>query len=395
MNDTELSPAEDARLRQLLQRAAEGVEVVTPAALADATVAPSNRRRGPWVLAVAAVLALIAGGAWFATAGDDGVRIDTGPATADDQSFELEGEGIWRLPTRLPEGWELRDVITVPTGFDLQLAVDDPTEPTRWLGMTPTGLDSDVLGGETLLSGELPGGATYRIVSPLGASGTGSVWAQLTGPGNSGYLAVAARGVDPQEIVDFFGQVYAEIGNLTDVTAVNSLLADPPLPVGLVPAWNPEHVGFTMLREARSVGLALYFTTPLQADSPALSMVHTGLAPAVAALQRTLTAELSGTDPGRVRPELGSGIVTTDAPSPEQVVVFTADGTQISAGPTIVSPDASGVTDEQLLDLIRSLRSMSRAELDAELAGRGLEVVDYEALSEATTTTLGDVPGGG
>ena len=153
---TELTGPEADRLRALLHRAADSLDVTTPDHL---EIEPARRRPNPgrWLGAAAAVLVVAAIGAAWWLSGDDGQRIDTGPAeppvTVAPQV--LEESGIWRLPEGL-DGYRIvgarADDASSVYNADRPgvVEVDDPGPGSRSRSSELTLVDDD--GAEALVT---------------------------------------------------------------------------------------------------------------------------------------------------------------------------------------------------------------------------------------------------
>jgi hypothetical protein len=388
MNDDHLIDAGSPRLSDLLHRAADGLDV-DPARELPIELTPPRHARRPWLLAVA-VLLIVAGigAAWLHSSGDDSQRIDTGPADEADGQLAprvIEEDGIWRLPEPGDE-LEVFAASTLIPGPRFQLAVDDATDPTRWLGVMP---GSYVLAeadgaGEPV---ELPHDATAIVVEAPAGTPTGSTWIEVTGDRGAGSLTLVARGVPTSEVLDIATGLVDEAVNLTDTVAVQRALTALPVPEGLVPVWDDALIGFP--GEIDEVtGLGILLNDRVADQRLFVSMNPGGPTAAVAALDQLLTLEASGLrSPDEAawtvtrRPDLGTAAFVVDGDGASTLHAFSNDGTILLASNAVDQrPGAAGgfdvepLTVDEQLTVINRLRSMSESELRSELDRMGLEL---------------------
>jgi hypothetical protein len=417
MSDTELTDTEAARLRQLLHRAADSLAVEAPDADdIDLTPSVDRRGRGRWLVAAAAILAVVVGGAVWLQAGDDAERIDTGPAeppvTVAPQV--LEQAGVWRLPEGL-DGYRVvgaQDAgLTSVSSADRPgvLAVDDPDDPQRWLMLQA--YDE---------FGELP---PDTRVMPLSDQvevalmpGPTSTWFRLTpagvGTGSSGELVMtgSALGIDEAELLALLTEHVGTVDALS--TAGGSTTS---MEAALDEAGFGEERLVWMGGEAdpgpggrnRSVELTLVDATGREV----LVNLAAGTRPAWAQVVRLrMVVELvslpRSSGPSsvqqsiRTRADLGDGVLesTYEIPGTDALrtlAVLTDDGVFISASPTVRTDDLSALQplpEELQLRIINSLRAMSEDEFRARLAELGAEFIGADSVG-VTTTVVGE-PGG-
>lgn len=364
MNDTELTELthpEADRLRALLHRAADSLDVTTPE---HAELVPTRGRRTPgrWLAVAAAVLLIAAVGATVMLLGDDGdQRIDTGPA---DPSVTiaprvLEQSGIWRLPEEL-DGYRLLSATPASSVRSVMLAVDDEATPTRWLSVTNYGVEIPLDDRTEVVA--LPSGQDL-LLRPV--DGEGGVTRYGLRAGDGTFITGTFSGVDREDVVDLWSSTTPDAAGLASLD----------LPAGLRATWNAEG---DPLEPSRSVDLAL-----VDDDGNRVTVVvgETELSAAVAELrQRVLLLDLSSTAEQSVtrRPDLGPGVlqVRTDAEgvppgARNTLVVVAADGTIISA---------TGAGDEATqLRIINSLRALPEQEFRDAVREAGGELIDVIA----------------
>jgi len=294
------------------------------------------------------------------------------------------------------------DAVATSNSFDFQIAVDDPAAPTRWMAITPTRFGFATSGATAVASGTLESGASYDLFAPNPGSTTGATWAELTGPGQTGYLTVAALGIDHQAIINVLEAVSRQAGNLTDVEAMDAALGQVDLPDGLQPAWNPDHVGFD---DGSGPVSSLSFALGRDGDTRPIGLVaeDVGVAPAVASLNMQLLLEVNnGGDgsPGQTvtrRDDLGVGTLLIESDGETAVYVFTEDGVRLLASNlTGASTPPLGLSG--LLDLLDGFRAVPESEVRTRLDDLGVElrtVFDSGSDPEAgaSTTTVQATPG--
>ena len=220
MSDTELTDTEAARLRQLLHRAADSLEVTTPDAdPVDLRPATQRHGRGRWLFAAAAGRGRGGRGRLVAVGRRRGPhRHRSRGADRHGRTPVLEQTGIWRLPEDL-DGYR---VVGAQDGgsFDSSsvdtpgvLAVDDPEDPQRWLLVQAY----DELGElDELPAGtrqvELSDEVTVTLVPT-----SGSTWFRVAPTGDvSGYLPISgsALGIDEAELTELLAERFGTVGAL-------------------------------------------------------------------------------------------------------------------------------------------------------------------------------------
>jgi hypothetical protein len=413
MNDTELTEPEADRLRQLLHRAADSLDVTVPD---HVELQPTRPRpgRGRWLAAAAVLVVAAVGAAWWLS-GDGEDRIDTGPAepTVTVAPRVLEESGIWRLP----EGLEAYRVIGAQDGgsFDTSsvdtpgvLAVDDPEDPQRWLmvqaydeiGEAPEGFRQVELSDE---------------VSATLIPTEGSTWFQLSGldgPDGTGRIVAggSAFGIDEEELIGLLTEHLSSTDALTSAsspTAPMEAMLDDAGFSGDRLIWQGNGDG-----GPGSINQQLQVTLLEDDDTEVVIVLNRTNAPAWAhAVQLRTTAELvslrsldtpAGTISVRRRPDLGRNVLESTAEPEGQAVsilaVISGDGVIISAGPTYQTADPSNaepLTEEQQLRIINSLRAMSEDEFRSRLAELGAEFIEADqAPLDGSVTTIEGTPGG-
>lgn len=415
MNDTELTDLtgpEADRLRALLHRAADSVDVTNPDHV-ELQPAPARRRSGPWLAAAAAVLLVAAIGATFWLTGDDGGRrIDTGPA---DPSVTvaprvLEESGLWRLPEDL-DGYR---VVGAQDGgsFDTSsvdtagvLAVDEPDAPARWLLVQAYDEIGEAPEGSRVV--ELSDEVTATLI-PTG----GSTWFQLSRLDGTGRIVAggSAFGIDDEELVDLLTEHLGSSDALVSADAptapMEAMLDDAGFGDDRL-VWQGDGDG-----GPGSSNRTLQITLAGDDDTEVVILLDGINAPAWAQEVRfRMTAELilqrsRGTSAGelvvRPRPDLGRHVLEVieqlpDGESNSYLVLHSDDGTRISAVTSRSTAPVAGsaparLDEEQQLRVLNSLRAMSESEFRARLEELGARFV--EPGSMGTTTTVVGTPGG-
>lgn len=398
MNDTELTNTEEERLRLLLHRAADTLSVVTPdvATLSSEPPAPKHASR-LLPAAAAACAVIIVGAGLYILSGDQDQRIDTVPAdTGEPDSPMRSGAGPWRLPA---ESSDIEVVEANEVSFPLQFGfvVDDPADPTRWAAVMSGSYDFN--GREPSHTEVLSDGTVLSVYEPVASSITGATWMTVSsGPTGTGLANVAYRGLTDTEVVSAVQGAVTALPDASSIDRVPAILANlsPSIPRG-----GEVFQPFMDVRDSGAVGNGLGFQARVRAadgsvrDPVTVTMYDTGLPPAVAGLQDRLIVEASRAE-GRFepevidRPDLGPGGFTLNAEGIESPFVYDADGTSIR-----VSNDAMNVTSpanlEDQLRLISRLVPMTREEVEAELATRGISGLGT-GTETATTTTYEIAP---
>lgn len=419
MSDTELTDTEAARLRQLLHRAADSLEISTPDLdPVDLHPVSSRRGRGRWlVAAAAAVLVVIASaGALWLRSGDDAEHIDTGPAeppvTVAPQV--LEQTGVWRLPEGL-DGYRVvgaQDAgLTSVSSADRPgvLAVDDPDDPRRWLMLQAY----DELGELPPDTRVMPLSSQVEVALTPGPTST---WFRLTptgvGTGSSGEQVVtgSSLGIDEAELLALLTEHVGTVDALStaggSTAAMEALLDDAGFDEERLvwlggeddpgPGGRDRSVEVTV---ADGAGREVLINMAAGTRPTWAQLVHLRIVVELVSLPRP-SGPSSVQQSIRTRADLGDGVLesTYEMPGTDAVrtlAVLTDDGVFISASPTVRTDDLSALEplpEELQLRIINSLRAMSEDEFRARLAELGAEFVDAD--SEATTTTVVSEPGG-
>lgn len=385
MSDTELTDTEAARLRELLHRAADSLDVTTPD---HVELQPTRTRPGPgrWLAAAAVLVVAAVGAAWWLS-GDGEDRIDTGPAEPPVTVAPrvLEESGIWRLPEDL-DGYRL---VGAQDGgsFDTSsadtpgvLAVDDPDDPRRWLLVQAYDEIGEAPEGSRQV--ELSDEVTATLIPT-----EGSTWFQLSGlDGPDGtYRIVAggsAFGIDEEELIGLLTEHLSSSDALTSASSptapMEAMLDDAGFGDDRL-VWQGNGDG-----GPASVNHQLQVTLMGDDDTEVVIVLSRTNAPAWAhAIHLRMTAELislrslgtpAGTISVRPRPDLGRNVLEAGA----SMAVISGDGAMIGIGPTYQTADPSNaapLTEEQQLRIINSLRAMSEDEFRARLAELGVEFV--------------------
>lgn len=392
MSDTELGEREAAHLRGLLHRAAAQVEVPDRTSL-DVPLPREPRRKGPgrW-LAAAAVVALAGVGTlwWLGTPEE---RIETVPAdpTVTVARHVLEERGIWRVPEGL-DGYRLASAMG-PSAMTvgILLAVDDVDEPSRWISLAAHGVEIPL--DERTRVVELSDGLEL-LLRPVDGQDRITRYGLVLG-GSSAYVTGTYRGVDDDEVVEVLSEAFADGEALAHPEGRAEALRRVRLPDGLVPTRSPGDVTFEQW------GVA---TLTLEADDGtevAVTLQHTGLPPAVAALHLRLlyldlaaqggSGETSFSHELEPRPDLGAHVLQLHARIGEQpagaavnrIIVITDDGTVVTAA-RVAGQDqllaAEPLGEEEQVRIVNSLRSVaSEAAFRAAVEAAGAEFVDPDA----------------
>lgn len=414
MSDLELTDHESDRLRELLHRRADRIQVTTPQFdVVSPTHDALRRGNGRWFAAAAAavvVLAAVGGAWWLSSDGTD--RIDSVPAepTVTVAPQVLEEAGIWRLPEGL-DGYQVvgaqdggsNDVSAATTPG--VLAVDDPEDPQRWLMAQAY----DELG-------EVPATARQVQLSDQVTASLiptdGSTWFQITPTGEPGsdlVVSGSALGVGDAELIqlltDHLGSVDALTKASSSTTPMEAMLADAGFDGANELVWQGDE------DTGPGGGNRAIELTLLSDDGSEIVVVLNGSnIPQWAQLARLLmSAELFSLPMAeqqpfamsiRVRPDLGRGVLesSTGAAGREPATslgVMTDDGVMINVfqGRLVVDPQPIGsLTEEQQLRIINSLRAMSEDEFLARLSELGAEFIGPD--DPMTTTTVIGTPGG-
>jgi hypothetical protein len=392
MNDDELIDAGSPRLADLLHRAADGLALDSARELPIELTPPRHTRR-PWLLA-AAVMLIVAGigAAWLLTSGDDGQRIDTGPAeppTVTVSPAVVRDTGIWRLPD------PTADVVVIGAQENggqpaAQLAVDDTDAPTRWVLVGDYGVQGEASGSRTVDAAD---GMVIVLSTHEGASRS-SRFGMRDGE-SSEYVSGLYAGVDDDDVVQMLTGAFPDRETLFDPELRAAALAGLVAPDGLTPTWDPS-----VIMRASDMGSADSVQLSLRTDAEtgddievAVSITQMGLTPAVTALLIRLQSEqmqlvLPGSDAPVsqelvARPDLGEDVHelryradgAAELPG-SQLVVMTEDGVTITATRAIESTQvaaAEPLSDADQLRIINSLRALDRPEFVAQLEARGVE----------------------
>jgi hypothetical protein len=424
MSDTELTDTEAARLRQLLHRAADSLEVTTPDQLDHPELQPGRRPSGPgrW-LAAAAVLVIAALGAAWWMSGDDADRIDTGPAepTVTVAPQVLEQTGVWRLPEGLA-GY--RVVGAQDSGFATSSSVDNPgvmaveetDDPRRWLLVEAY----DELGDPP------PDARIVDLSDEVTASlipTEGSTWFRITPAGEgSSELVVSgsALGIDEvaltELLAEHFGTVEALSAAAGSTASMEAMLDDAGFGDDRLvwqggddpgPGADGRSIELTLLDdEGAEVVVDLTSSdAPTWAQIARLRMAAEIMSIAGAQFPAAASSSIS------TRPDLGRNVFESSyaAESVEPfrtLAIVTDDGVLIgvsatmstATGATPAPVSAPALTEEQQLRIINSLRAMSEDEFRARLTEVGAEFVEPETAEMFVTTTpdgtVTPLPGG-
>ncbi|HVK75826.1 MAG TPA: hypothetical protein VM734_20990 [Kofleriaceae bacterium] len=382
---TDPDPTEEARLRALLHRAVDDLDVPPFEDHASIPVtAPAHRSRRAPLLAAAAVLVVAFGGlAWWASG--SGERIDTSPAEQVDP-FVIEEQGIWRLPNG-DSGFEVTEAMESTTRFPQQIAVDDVDVPTKLLAIIP---GSFVLADQPDAEPAAPFTEHTTMTLLRGESPAEVSWLEIAGEGNTGYLTFGYVGLNDDEAQavarSLVEEIDDEVGALTDTARVDAALRSFQPPAGMAPTWNPEDAGigtgaYDESGPVTSIGLRL--DGHGSRDDTTVSIRQTFLPQAVAVkwhrIQTTssVTAPTTNTNgtPRRVniRTNLGRGVLVVNVDGVDTVTVITDDGTEITAGN---NSESEPLTIQQQLDIINSLRSVDEREFRARLDAAGVPIRD-------------------
>jgi hypothetical protein len=409
---TELTGPEAERLRALLHRAADSLDVTTPDHL---EIEPARRRPNPgrWLGAAAAVLVIAAIGAAWWLSGDDGQRIDTGPAepSVTVAPRVLEEAGVWRLPEGL-DGYRIvgarADDASSVYHADRPgvVEVDDPDEPTRWLSVSAY----DELGSVPPDSAEVP--LSDEVTAELVPTG-GSTWFRLMPNGeplSELIVSGSALGFDEAELT---GLLTEHLGTREALQAA----ADGTEP--MVALLDDAGLGGERLvweggddpgpgSRSRSSELTLVDDDGAEV---LVTMVGGDAAPWFYILRFQMIAELTSiTLPERSatftrsvtrRSDLGRNVlestITADGlDTIRSLAAVTDDGVTLGVTPSYPeagAPDTlPSLTEEQQLRIINSLRATSEDEFRARLAELGVEFIGAD--SAGVTTTIEGAPGG-
>ena len=396
MSDLQLTdpdPTDEDRLRALLHRAVDGLDVEAPDAVPSTIerLVPARRpSRTPWMVAAAVLLIAALGVGWWTLGDDDTVR--SGPA--DGETIEglrtvLEQSGVWRLPASA-SGLRVTRAVHARVGMtDAFVATDDAADPNELLMLAPVGFLSNAPG--VTPPQPFVGGST---VSTLTVEGPGaSTWIEVAAPGGAGYLTAAFVGVDRAAVeqvlrtmVDGFGEAPV---SLTNMNRFAELLDAVELPEGLEPLWSDDDITELLdpgpgdgtsqgdaAGDARS--LALFLDDGDVGEGLGISLIETDLPGPVARVWSEVFWSFPTMDSAfRPAPELGVGVLSGVVDEVPTVLVVTDDGTQIMAGRTglggesVVTSSVDPLPIEQQLAMIATLRAMSEAELRAGLRDVG------------------------
>lgn len=398
MSDIELTEHESDRLRELLHRRADRIQVATPQFdVVSPTHGPHRRGNGRWFAAAAVVLVLAAVGCawWLSSDGTD--RIDTVPAepTVTVAPQVLEREGIWRLPEGLDDyriaGAQDRGS-SDSSSLDAHgvISVDDAEDPQRALFLRQydeLGADPDdarlvTWSGEVEAAFVATADSTWFRVAPAGE------------PSGEQTVSGSAIGIGETELTEL---LRAQLGTRNALRTVaegtekmEAILDDAGLGDDRI-VWQGNGDGAPGSRSQQ-----LEIVLQGDDDTEVAILLHRADAPAwVRSVQNRMTADLiswrsRGTPAGELlvhpRPDLGSNTlqVTEKLPDTEPttyLLVHSDDGTSISAvvaraAGTAAEPPIRTLTEEQQLRIINSLRAMPEDEFRAQLAELGVELVE-------------------
>jgi hypothetical protein len=393
MSDLELTEHESDRLRELLHRRADRIQVSTPQFdVVSPTHEAPRRGNGRWFAAAAVVLVLAAvGGAWWLSS-DGTDRIDSLPAepTVTVAPQVLEETGIWRLP----EGLDGYQVVGAQDGGSSDsssldahgvIAVDDADDPQRALllqqydelGEIPADTRTATWSGEVEAAFVSTADSTWFRVAPAGAP--------------SGELTVSgsAIGIDDTELTELLRTNLGTLDALrtvSDGTATMEAVLDGA-------GFGDDRIVWQGNGDGAPGSSNQQLQVSLMSDDGTEVVILLNGADAPAwdrAIQMRMTADLvswrsRGTSAGEliVRPRVDLGRhaleVIDQLPGVEPtsyLVVHSDDGTSISAvtaravGTATEEPIAT-LSEEQQLRIINSLRAMSEDEFLARLSELG------------------------
>jgi hypothetical protein len=335
---------------------------------------------------------LVAGVAALVLFDDQVSRVDTVPATPEKVLSLQSGQGPWRLPADSAEV-ELLDATTVSFPAQFSFAVNDAAEPTRWVAVMYGRYD--LSGQHPIRSETLTDGILVSIYEPTADSITGAAWitatAISTGRVSTGPVTVAYRGVSEGEVVAALRtaiEADPEPSSLDQVPRVLSQFAP-----GLVAVAGAEPiVDSSLSTDMAGFGFSARIRAAdgRQLDPLDVTLVDTGLPPAVAGLSDRLIIEASRSE-GRQglhvtdRPDLGPGAFTVSIDAVESPFLYDTDGTSIRVSNTAMSVAAPPTLNDQL-GLVSSLVPMTRQEVEAELTRRGVSGLDTDTGNITTTT---------
>lgn len=399
MSDTELTDAEADRLRQLLHRAADSLDVTTPD---HVELQPTRTRPGPgrWLAAAAVLVVAAVGAAWWLS-GDDAERIDTGPAepTVTVAPQVLEQTGVWRLPEAL-DGY--RVIGAQDSGFAVSssvdnpgvLAVDDPDEPTRWLLVQAY----DELGEPPPDARRV--GLSDEVTAALVPT-SGSTWFRITPTGEeSGELVIsgsALGGEDPLPLlIKHFGTVDQLAAAAGSTAPMEAMLDDAGFGDDRLvwrggddpgPGSNGRSIQLTLVDDEGAEVLVDLTGSDAPTWSQVLRLRMAAEIMSIASLEFPAAVAGSITP----RPDLGRNVLEStyaaEGADPfRTLAVLTDDGVLISVSATATvaagAPPGPGsapaLTEEQQLRILNSLRAISEEEFRARLAELGAEFVEPE-----------------
>jgi hypothetical protein len=402
-----------------VERHASSLQAPTAGPTTASPVVPTPREACPRWLVAAAVVALLAAGAWLVAGSGDAQQIATGhdattaatAATSTDLAdaptstagttgaSAAPNAGIWRLPDDLGADLQVRRASTSTTWFAFELAVDDPAAPTRWLGILPGDAGYFEDAEPPSASGTFANGSTYALFDPRPGSLTGTSWADLDGPGGRGAVTLAAAGLDPQQIVDVLAQL-SEQAPALDIDGVLGALGDLALPEGLVPVWSPILPGSAARAAAAPTQLTMQLDSVDGTDRVSFTADYTGLPPAVASLDLQLQREAHRQGNGMPEhvlsrhDDLGPGtLVYTMAGGWLLLNLFTDDGVRLSVRDQGGPNGPLGL--DALLELARRFEVVPEPEFRDRLAAAGVQIADADQLPPGplVTTTVLSAPG--
>jgi hypothetical protein len=415
MNDLELTEHESDRLRELLHRRADRIQVATPQFdVVTPTHDAPRRGNGRWFAAAAAavvVLAAVGGAWWLSSDGTD--RIDTVPAepTVTVAPQVLEQTGIWRLPEGL-DGYTVagaqdggsNDVSSATTPG--VLAVDDPEDPQRWLMVQAY----DELGEvpETARQVQLSDQVNASLIPT-----DGSTWFQITPtgePGSDRVVSGSALGFDEVELVELLTEHFGPVDALTRASSstapMEAMLADAGFDGANELVWQgDEDTG------PGGGNQSIELTLLSDDGTEVVVMLNDSATPAWAQVIRLLmSAELFSMPMAdqqplamsiRTRSDLGRGVLESSmGPAGQQpaasLTVLTDDGVMINVYPAgmVATPQPIGsLSEEQQLRIINSLRAMPEREFLTRLSELGAEFIGADSMG-GTVTTMQGGPGG-
>ncbi|HTN99033.1 MAG TPA: hypothetical protein VL068_00035 [Microthrixaceae bacterium] len=429
MNDDELSASEEAQLRSLLGRAADGLSVTVPASASEAlesaaaTARPAAKPAATpastptrWWLGAAAVLVVVVAisGTWWsigrggggggqvaATAdasqgkalAESSVSSGQGARAQDDSSaqqplqesareFIVDSEalapgGIWRLPDG-SESLEVTAVSTLPRQGGFQIAVDDVEDPTRWFAVLPQKYWMNA-GGRLSPAGtqELEHSMKATVLRPNEKlSVTGSTWIDLEQDGEAeNGLTFAYRGVSDDEALAIVRNVAASITNLSDAESVRATLGNLRVPDGLSPTWDPARVGYPSDESAiEAVDFGL--RDQLSGAEYWVTLLYSGLSPTVARLEQLLgmdASDLNAAAGSHVpKVQLHPGALAMSSDGAEQLMVFTEDG--VAIGVSRSNGAGPPVSRGEQIQVVSSLRPVSEADFRARMRDLGVDI---------------------